>query len=154
MSTLEVRIVQLDPMRVAAAHGFGESPEGIAFQKIEAFAASKGLLQEGKLSQTFGFNTPNPSHGSPNYGYEVWLPLDGDVEPEGDIEIKDIPGNLYAVARCHGLNNIGEIWSQLAMWREGSKYKHGNHQWLEHLLTPVDVPLEAYIFDLYLPITE
>ena len=154
MSTFQVRIVHLDPMRVASAHGFGASPEGIAFEKIEAFATSKGLLQKGKLTNTFGFNHPNPSHGSPNYGYEVWLPLAGDIEPEGDITIKDIPGNLYAVGRCHDLSNIGEVWNQLAKWREGSKYKHGTHQWLEHLLTPADTPFEDYIFDLYLPITE
>ncbi len=154
MSPLQVRTVQLDPMRVASAHGFGASPEGIAFEKIVAFATAKALLQEGKLPQTYGFNNPNPSHGSPNYGYEVWLPLDSDVEPEGDIQIKDIPAGLYAVTRCHGVQNIGEVWNQLARWREGSKYKHGTHQWLEHLLTPLDAPFEEYIFDLYLPIAE
>ncbi len=154
MSTLEVRIVQLDPMRVAAAHGFGESPEGIAFQKIEAFAASKGLLQEGKLSQTFGFNNPNPSPGSPNYGYEIWLPVGPEVMPEGDLRIVEFCGGLYGVTTFTDLNKIGEVWKELAKWRETSKYRPGKHQWLEELLTSSDVPISEYRFNLYIPIVE
>ena len=154
MSSLQVRIVNLDPMRVAAAYGFGQSPETLAFEKMMAFAAAKGLLREGKMPETFGFNNPNPSHGSHNYGYEVWLPLEVEIEAESDIEIKEFAGGLYAVTRCEGIQNIGETWNQLATWREGSKYKFGRHQWLEHLLTPLDVPLEEYVFDLYLPIAE
>ena len=154
MNELEVRIVTLDPSHVAAAYGFGASPEGIAFEKIQAFAAVRDCLQEGRLPSTFGFNSPDPSPGSQNYGYEVWLPVAEEVEAYGDIKIMDVPGGLYAVSRLTGLQNIGDVWLQLAQWCEGSKYKIGNHQWLEHLLSPVDVPLEEYIFDLYLPIAE
>ena len=154
MSDLEVRIVTLEPMRVASSYGFGASPEGLAFEKIEAFAAANNLLQEGKLTHTYGFNHPDPSPGSPNYGYEVWLPVNDEVAAQDDIEIKMVPGGLYAVTRLIGLQHIGDLWKQLARWRESSKYKCGNHQWLEHLLSPADVPFEEYIFDLYLPIAE
>jgi len=154
MKNLEVRVVTLDPFRVASAYGFGDSPEGIAFEKIEAFAIANQLLEEGRLPRTFGFNHPDPSPGSPNYGYEVWLPIVEEVQVQGDISIKNISGGLYAVTRLTGLQNIGDTWKQLAQWREGSKYKYGNHQWLEHLLSPSDVPFEAYVFDLYLPISE
>ena len=34
MSELQVRIVELDPMYVASVHGFGASPEEIAWQKL------------------------------------------------------------------------------------------------------------------------
>ena len=154
MSELEIRIVMLEPMRVAAAHGFGASPEGIAFGKIQAFAVDKGLLEGGKLPPTFGFNNPDPSPGSPNYGYEVWLPVSESVQASGDIEIKDVSGGLYAVTHLEGIEDIGERWQQLAQWCESSKYKIGNHQWLEHLLSPADAPFDEYIFDLYLPIAE
>ena len=154
MSNLEVRIVSLDPLRVASAYGFGASPEGIAFEKIEAFAAANHLLEEGKLPSTFGFNHPDPSPGSPNYGYEVWLPIAEEVQAQEDIIIKNIPKGLYAVTRLTGLQYIGEVWKRLVKWREGSKYKFGSHQWLEHLLSPPDSPLEGYVFDLYLPIAE
>jgi AraC family transcriptional regulator len=152
MSELKVRIVRLEPLRVACAHGFGESPEDEATQKMQAFAESKGL--DLGTARWFGFNNPSPSPGSPNYGYDVWITVGPDVEGEGDVKIIEFAGGLYAVTRFKGLSNIGEVWQQLVLWREDSPYKKGHHQWLENLLTPPDVPLEEYVFDLYLPIAE
>ncbi len=154
MTEQEIRIVNLAPMRVASAHGFGESPEEEAFAKIQAFAEEKGLLVNGKLPPTYGFNNPNPSPGSPNYGYEVWLPVDESIEPAGEINIVNFTGGQYAVASCVGLQNIGSEWMALAKWREKTSYGTGKHQWLEHLLTAPDSPLEQFEFDLYLPISE
>lgn len=154
MSEFSVRLVNLEPMRVASAHGFGESPEPQAWDKILAFARSRGLdLGEARF---FGFNNPNPSPGSPNYGYDQWITVGPDVAAEGDIQILDFPGGLYAVARCEGLSTIGEVWRQLALWFEDSPYKELPHytQCLEELLTSPDVPYEEYVFDLYLPIPE
>ena len=153
MNKLDVKIVQLEPMRVISAYGFGPEPEGIAWEKIEAFALAKGLKLQKAGKTTFGFNNPNPSKGSPNYGYEIWLPVEENVEPEGDLRVADFDGGLYALTTIKGLQNIGAVWGQLAKWREGSKYKCGHHQWLEELLT-VDVPIEEYVFNLYLPIAE
>ena len=154
MNDLEVRIVTLDAMRVASAYGFGASPEGIAFEKIEAFASANNLLEEGKLPHTFGFNDPDPAPGSPNYGYEVWLPIEENIEPAGDIRIIDFAGGLYAVAPCRGVQNIGNDWLALAKWREGTQYAAGKHQWLEHLLSSPGAPPDEMVFDLYLPIAE
>jgi len=154
MTNIEVKIVQLEPMRVASAYGFGQSPENQAWEKILAFAEAKGLVSEGKPLDTFGFNNPNPSKGTPNYGYEIWLPVTDDIEPEGEVRILQFKGGLYAVTQFKGLDNIGEVWQQLARWRESSQYKPGHHQWLEQLLTPVGTPPEAFLFNLYLPILE
>jgi len=154
MSDLEVRIVELEPMRVAYALGFGTSPELEAWDKILAFGKSKGLLEDPESVRFFGFNNPDPSPGSPNYGYEQWLVVGDDVEAEGDVKIKDFPGGLYAVTRFKGLDNIGQVWKDLVRWQEDSKYKSGSHQWLEELHTSVDSPPEEYVFDLWLPIME
>lgn len=154
MSDLEVRIVQMEPMRVASAHGFGTSPEEQAWNKILAFAEAKGI--DHKDARFFGFNNPNPSPGSPNYGYEQWMTVNSQVQGEGEVTIKEIPARLYAVARCEGLGNIGEVWKQLVLWFEDSPYKKPPHydQCLENLLTPPDLPFDEHVFDLYLPITE
>jgi len=152
MAELEVRIVQLEPMRLASAYGFGDSPEGQAWEKITAFAEAKGInLKEVRF---FGFNNPDPSPGSPNYGYEQWMTVGEDVEPEQDIRIIKFCGGLYGVTRFKDLSNIGRVWQELVHWREDSPYKMGHHQWLEELLTGPDVPFEEFIFDLYLPIVE
>ena len=153
MSELEVRIVRLEPMRVASAHGFGQSPEGEAWDKILTWAKSKGLLEDLEALRFFGFNNPDPSAGSPNYGYEQWITVGPNVEAEGDVELKDFAGGLYAVAPCK-LSNIGEVWKQLVAWREDSPYKPAYHQWLEECLTPPGTPLDEMEFDLYLPIAE
>jgi DNA gyrase inhibitor GyrI len=152
MSELDVRIVQLEPMRVATAHGFGTSPEEEAMNRIAAFMEAKGLALDDV--RWFGFNNPDPTPGSPNYGYDVWITVSQDVEGEDKIEIKEFEGGLYAVTRFKDLNNIGQVWRQLVHWREDSPYMQGHHQWLENLLTHPDTPCEEYEFDLYLPIVE
>ena len=43
MDKNDVRIVKLEQMHVASAHGFGTAPESIAWEKILAFVAEKYL---------------------------------------------------------------------------------------------------------------
>ncbi len=150
MSELAVRIVELEPMRVASVLGFSATPEKDAHEMMMGWARPKGLLD--KPFRWFGFNNPNPSPGSPHYGYEVWLPVDQDVPGAGDVRIKQFSGGLYAVTRCEGLQNIGERWQQLVAWVEDSHYQCAQHQWLEELFTVDATRLEEYVFDLYLPI--
>ena len=154
MGKLEVRIVQLEPLRVATALGFGEQPETIAWEKILKWAREQGIdLQKARY---FGFNNPNPSPGSPNYGYEQWIVAAPGMEGSDEVEIKEFPGGLYAVARCEGIQNIGDVWKALVAWRDESPYKKAQHQWLEECLTPPigEMALEDYVFDLYAPIAE
>jgi DNA gyrase inhibitor GyrI len=152
MSDDQVRIVHLEPMRVACAHGFGASPEPEAIEKMLAFANAKGIDIDS--ARWFGFNNPGPSPGSPNYGYDQWLTVGPDVQGDGDVTIKDVEGGLYAVLRCESLGTIGEDWRRLAVWREDSPYGCGHHQWLEELLVLPTLPHTEYRFDLYLGIVE
>ncbi|HEY44050.1 MAG TPA: hypothetical protein G4O11_08725 [Anaerolineae bacterium] len=165
MNDLEVRIVNLEPMRVAYALGYGESPEMIAWNKIVDWSESKGMLDNLKALRFFGFNNPNPSPGSPNYGYEQWVVIDPNMEVEGEIKAKEFPGGIFAVARCN-LSNITEVWKQLVLWQEDSNYRMGNLQCLEEALTPelfitsegmlpIDESMfDRLSFDLYLSIEE
>ena len=152
MSEFEVRTVTLEAMRVASAYGFGEQPELQAWNTLLTWAKDQGInLEEQRF---FGFNNPNPSPGSPNYGYEQWISVGPEAKSTEGIEIKEFPGGLYAVARCEGLQNIGDIWKQLVVWREDSKFQEAHHQWLEECFTPEVERLEDYVFDLYAPIAE
>ena len=153
MSEIEVRIVHLEPMRVASAYGFGEQPETIAWEKILDWAEREGI-RDLSNHRFFGFNNPNPSPGSPNYGYEQWITVGPEVEGDDDIEIKEFPGGMYGVMRNEGLQNISENWMKLAQWREESRYQEAYHQWLEECFTPQAESLEDYVFDLYVPIAE
>lgn len=151
MSEIAVKIIKLEPTRVISAYGFGAEPEGTAWEKINTFAKNNGLNLGDESTTTFGFNNPNPSKGSPNYGYEIWLPVDDRIQPEGDLRVVDFSGGLYAVTTFKGLENIGEAWGALVKWREGSKYKQAHHQWLEELTT-FEVPPDECVFNIYLPI--
>lgn len=155
MNDIEIRIEELEPMLMASAYGFSASPEIMALEKMKAFAESKGLITDGEITfRHFGFNNPSPSPGSPNYGYEVWITVTPEIEPEGDIRLIHFPGGLYAVTQIVGVSNIGEIWRKLVEWRENSHYRKAYHQWLEELINPLESDFEKYIFKLYLPIVE
>lgn len=147
---MEVRIVALEPMRVAMAYGFGKEPEGVAWENMRGWAAEQGINLEDH--RFFGFNQPDPTPGSPNYGYELWMTVGPEVEGSGEVRIKDAPGGLFAVTRCEGLHVIGEVWQALTRWREASSYASAGHQWLEECLTLDATALEDYVFDLYLPV--
>jgi len=158
MSELEVRIINLEPIRVVSFLGFGESPEELAWEKLTTWAKPRGLLEDLEKHRLFGFNNPSPSPGSPNYGYEVWIEIDPvEIDLGDDVEVKNFEGGIYAVSRCEvpkgNFDVIGSTWKSLVAWREDSKYKPGYHQWLEKSL-PENPPDTEFVLDLYLPISE
>lgn len=158
MNALNVRIVELEPVRVASFHAYGQEPEIAAWDKLVAWAGPKGLLDDPEGHQVYGFNNPSPSPGSPNYGYEFWISVGPEVGAEEPVEIKQFPGGLYAVARCQvggkPYETIPAGWKQLVLWREDSAYKPGDHQWLEEPILLEQFPEGEWDLDLYLPIEE
>lgn len=158
MTTPDVRIVTLPPMRVAMTYGFGPGPEMIAWEKMNEFLRLSGLMTDGQPHRFLGFNNPSPAPGSPNYGYEQWVTVSPDTTPQGEAKIKAFDGGLYAVMRCR-LDVIGDVWQQLVAWRESSPYRQGSHQWLEEALNPPihndgEIDPSEMELDLYLPIAK
>jgi AraC family transcriptional regulator len=156
MADLDVRIVDLPPMRVARVHAFGEHPEHMAGQKLLDWAQPKGLLDDPQAHRIFGFNNPSPSPGSPNYGYEFWITVGPEEEPDGEAQIQEFAGGLYAVARCTVSGDpeaIGRTWQRMVVWREESPYQGAGHQWLEEHMGYFAVS-ENFTLDCYLPIAQ
>lgn len=153
----DVRLVELPAMRVASALGYGTEPERQAAELIVGFAKAIGIKPGDPAYRTFGFNNPNPTPGSPHYGYEMWLVLDPTAPaprmPEG-ITIKQIPTSKYAVTRFTGLSNIGRTWRNLVAWFEDSPYTRPPNWFtcLEENTTPTEPDPERWVFDLFLPI--
>jgi AraC family transcriptional regulator len=154
MSDLEVRIVKLGPMRVASFHGFGTSPESEAGNKLLAWAKPKGLLGDPAQHRIFGFNNPDPSPGSPNYGYEFWMAAGPDVQPEAEMKIKEFAGGLYAEVKDNPWDVIPVAWQRLVAWCEDSRYRMAHHRWLEEHLDLSHARPGAFTLNLYLPIAE
>jgi DNA gyrase inhibitor GyrI len=148
---MDVRIIHLEPLRVASVLGYGKEPEMQAWDKMFTWAESHQLPD--KSPRFFGFNNPSPSPGSPNYGYEVWITVGNDVKSDESVTVKDFGGGDYAVTRHTGVEGIPETWMQLSAWVETSPYRMASHQWLEeHIKVGRDVPPEQFVLDLFLPI--
>jgi len=154
---LEVRTVELPTMTVASALGFGKEPEMEAARMMNAFTQGLGFAPGSEGHPSFGFNNPNPSPGSENYGYELWVKVDPGTEAVDPVTIKEVPGARYEVTRFTGLSNIGRVWKEFAAWYEDH---HGRvppcrmQSWLEALQTPDEPDPEKWVFDLYLIIEE
>jgi len=155
MNNLNIKIVTLPPLKAATFYGFGETPELIAHDKANQWMDQHGL-RKSKDFRHFGFNNPNPSEGSPNYGYEIWIVPETGLPKDSEAKVVDFEGGLYATAHCPSLEVIGQIWQQLVAWRDTSQYTRGSHQWLEELIQPWETgKTEAdFQFYLYLPISE
>jgi AraC family transcriptional regulator len=163
MITSEVRIMELPAMKYVSFHGFGAEPEGIALSAMFEWAAKHEYFQS-ENSRCFGFNNPDPTPGSSNYGYEVWLAIPEDKNIV-DKPVQHFEGGLYAVINCSGKveeaeSFIPSTWKKLVEWAENSPYQMGKHQWLEEQLPMGSLQLpEMYAqgklnLDLYLPINK
>jgi len=53
MSELKVRVVHLEPIRVAFASGFGTNPEEQAWEKLLSWAKRKGLFKRFRVASLF-----------------------------------------------------------------------------------------------------
>ena len=155
MSEDDIRAVELPPLRVVCLNGFGDGPEGQAFEKTLAWAKAHNLLD--LPHRLFGYNNPDPTPGSPNYGYDVWMTVDASVNADGEARIIEFPGGLYAVLRIEvksPWDDIPAAWQRLVKWRENSPYHEGRHQWLEEHIGPLNeiVNTLPLTLDLFLPI--
>lgn len=147
---LEVKIVELEPMRVASFQAISETPEHMAAQMLADWAQPRGFLDDLEKNPVFGFNNPNPSEGEKEYGYEFWVKVDDDYDEEG-VVLKDIEGSKYVVTTCESLSIIGERWMQLVEWVKNSEYEWREGECLEktHDFSASD---EDLVLDLYIPI--
>ena len=141
MEGSEMRIVEVPTMRVARFHGYGATPEGIAFGKMQQWLESHGMSAEKPPCRIFGFNNPSPESGSPNYGYEFWLELPSGSTLEAtaesaalrnEVEIRKFDGGRYAAMRHEGGGEtIPKTWKRLVAQVAESGHEHSHHQWLE-----------------------
>ena len=121
---LNVRLIQLPPMTVAAFHYIGPDPEEHAGDMAGRFVRESRLYEVKPDSRMFGFNHPNPTPDRPHYGYEVWLIIPDDMDVPAPGEKKRFPGGLYA-AHAIDFGNFHE-WGWLAQWVENSPDWAGN----------------------------
>lgn len=150
MTTTSLTTITLEPARVAVAWSYGEHPEEAAWALLRDWAGPRGLLGPGG-GRIFGFNNPNPSAGSPHYGYEFQLEVGAGVEPAGALKLGERSGGRYAMLTI--VEPIGDPYVDIpAAWRRldalvtEAGYSQGAHQWLE------EHSPEGKLLALYYPI--
>ena len=163
----EVKIKRLEEMRAAYLHALTETPEKDAWQKMVGWAIPEGLFEKGTTTRVFGRNT-YPTENPEPHGYGFFITLDPSYKPKEDVEIRKIPGGLYAVLRFKGLEKIGEAWPHIFKWVEDSEYEldcwtkseYGYEGGFEEHINWYDVigdegaPTEEWIFGLWVQLKE
>lgn len=152
-----IKLVTLEEMRVISFHGYGTGPEEIAWQRLRDWIKHNGHEDMVMQQRFFGFNNPNPSPGSENYGYEQWMTLPAEYVPQEGETIKTLTGGLFAVGGFRGSTpeSFGEAWQTLADWRMDSDLLYDESRpWLEELLTREGVLQDTPMmdFDCFMPV--
>ncbi|MFX1521811.1 MAG: effector binding domain-containing protein [Promethearchaeota archaeon] len=161
-----IKLVELNPMRVASFQYVGENPELNAFKELTKWVQGKNLLSKNVRYHFFGFNNPIPTENNSVYGYEVWFPLDDDFEGDDEIKIKEFKGGLFAVKEMLLSDFISDqgwtvFHSEAELWMKENMYEYDHTvQWLEeHIVEKQDInnfiqkkDLSNWTIGLYLPV--
>jgi DNA gyrase inhibitor GyrI len=147
---VDVRIEELEPMRVACARVVSTTPELDAWKKLQLWAESKGLRDDLNRHPVFGFTCQLPKENEPEYGYEFWIKIDPETEVGGEFKEQMFAGGLYAVTTKQGPPNP-VVWKSLWDWVQASSYRWRRTHELEKFRNPW-APEQELVFDLYLPI--
>lgn len=150
-----VKIVRLEPMRVASVNVLGQTPEREAWERMKSWAKGRGFLDLSK-NPVFGFNNPDPAPGQSFHGYEYWMKLDSDTEISGEVIEKHFDGGLYAVIVCavnDPWKDIPKTWGRLLHWVQQNGYTIGTHQYFEVPEDP-DAADQKLVLHLYCPIVK
>lgn len=159
---MKVRIDRLETMRAAHINVLSKTPEEDAWNKMEAWAKPIGLLEKDIGTRVFGRNT-YPNDNPEPHGYEFFLTVGRDIETEGDIDISQIPGGLYAVLQFKGLDNMRNAWEYLWNWIKENEYEHigwqkSEYGWCdgfeEHTNWHEGLLPNEWIFDLWVQLKE
>lgn len=134
--TLNVRIVNLSPMRFAAYRAISNTPEDDCAKIINPMIEKHQLTERSYGFRHFGFNNPDPSEGSDIYGYEIWVSVPATLEIESPMWEVTFPGGLYA-STTTTMGCIFENWQKLHKWvidaqaYEAEFDPQNMRQWLE-----------------------
>lgn len=157
----QIRLIWLPRLRVASARFFGPDPEREASFRLREWMRERGVPLE--TSRYYGFNNPDPTPASPNYGYEQLVVLDDEYKnavASSQVAIKEMPIGLYAVYRHFGsAERLPASWCALIAWVQTSKYRLSASQYLEEIVSVAEYTKdepnpENMVFDLHIAISE
>ena len=162
---IEVRIKRLDAMRAVFFHSLSNTPEEDAWNRAKSWAEKKGLLQVNSSTRIFGRNI-YPTENPEPHGYGIYITVPPKIKEESEILVRSIPGGLYAVVKCEGLEEMSFKWPDLWKWVENSEHQYigetkgeygyelGFEEYLNWYSALVEKNTINMIFDLMLQVRE
>ncbi len=151
MNEIPVRIEKLEAMTLICFNGFGTEPETQALELLHQWA--KAHDQHGRI---FGYNNPDPSEGSPNYGYDACMVVDAETQVVEGARIRHMEEGLFAALLCPVKKpwvDIPGSWRRLVHWADANDYSFDSYQcYEEHLPNDNNDPDVLFTLDLFLPI--
>jgi DNA gyrase inhibitor GyrI len=154
-------VERLAPTRADYVHSLSATPEEDAQRKILNWAKQKGLNKK-TGARLFG-RTIYPSEFAEPHGYEYYLTIEQDIKLPQKLEIKKIPGGLYAILKTKE-SDMDEGWRNLFIWVESAGYKPSDiiqeeYGWVdcgfaEQVNWQEEKPQTEQIFNLWLKLKE
>jgi AraC family transcriptional regulator len=157
-NSIDMIIAEVPAMKVAYVRSVGPylASAKAAWQKLCSWAISKRLF-EGK-SIMIGICHDDPQATPPQkIRYDAAMTFQGNVEPDGDIGIQELPAGKYAMATHRGpYELLHHSWSSLYEGlRPHSNFILRNAPCIEiYHNDPQTTPPERLITDIYAPVEE
>jgi len=149
--TMQVRIEQIDPVRVAYVRHVGPyDGVGQAWGRLFGWAGPRGLV--GPATRYFGLCHDDPDITPPEkIRYDACLVVGPAVEAQGDIGVQDLPGGRYAVAQHHGPDRtLGSTYAMICgQWAPAHGQRLGASPSIERYLNdPRSTPEDELLTDV------
>jgi len=159
-SSMDVKIEQMEPQRVAYVHHVGPYREcGKAWEKVCLHLGPQGLL----AGATFiGLSYDDPEVTQPEQlRYDACVTVDDDYQPDGDaaseIKVQTVPGGTYAVTTHQGpYDHLSDTYARLCgQWLPASGRRAREQPCFEvYLNDPEGTEPDELLTDIYLPLED
>ncbi len=153
---MDIRIETLPPREVAYARRIGPYGEAArqAWDLLCSWAGPRDLLSEDGVFLSVSHDDPGVTEQA-RLRYDACLVVPEQVQAQGSIGRRRIPGGKYAIARYQGpVDQIGRAWAALfRQWLPDSGYRPGDHPGYElYVQAPSQEPPHETVADCCLPI--
>ncbi len=151
------KIRYLKPKKVLFAQGtgkYGGETTAEAWAKLSAFLREKKLFSWKSEALGIGLDDPDITEPEKCRYLACWT-ITTDIKPEGEIGIREIAGEKYAVFRYKGTySNLGKVYGAIFLhWYPKSGFQLRNQPCFEkYLNNPANTKPEKLLTEIYVPV--
>lgn len=147
MSAEPIRILYLPSMTVASVRAVSAHPEDDAGKLLDEFVCTHRLYEVKPDLRVFGFNSPSPTEGQAEYGYEFWVTIPEEMKVPAPCVKKHFEGGLYA-AHCIKMGDFQE-WGAFSHALKNHSDYEVDHRAPEGMCGCLEEHLNAYEYYLH-----